>query len=148
MIGRPSTYTQEIADRICERIADGESLRSILRDDNQPASSTVFKWLTENKSFSEQYTRAREAQADVLFDEILNIADDGKNDTYTDCDGNVRTNQDVIARSRLRVDARKWMAGKLRPKKYGEKLELAGDPDRPLNANLTVTFHAANGKSA
>lgn len=148
MIGRPSTYTQEIADTICERIADGESLRSILRDDNQPASSTVFKWLTENKSFSEQYTRAREAQADVLFDEILNIADDGKNDTYTDGDGNVRTNQDVIARSRLRVDARKWMAGKLRPKKYGEKLELAGDPDRPLNANLTVTFHAANGKSA
>lgn len=96
----------------------------MLKDDESlPASSTVFRWLSLNKQFSEQYARAREAQADVLFDEILNIADDGLNDTYTDEDGNVRTNQDVIARSRLRVDARKWMAGKLRPKVYGDKIQ-------------------------
>lgn len=131
-MGRLSEFNQETADAICERIADGESLRSICRDDAMPVSSAVFKWLTQNKEFAEQYTRAREAQADALFDEILTISDDGLNDTYTDQDGNVRTNQDVIARSRLRVDARKWMAGKLRPKKYGDKLELSGDPDRPL----------------
>lgn len=127
----PSAFTQEVADVICERIAAGESLRSILKDDGMPASSTVFKWLIDYPAFSEQYTRAREAQADSLFDEILTIADDGRNDSYTDDDGNVRTDHDVIARSKLRVDARKWMAGKLRPKKYGDKLAIGGADDLP-----------------
>jgi hypothetical protein len=136
--GRPSEFTQEIADAICEKIADGESLRSICLSEEMPGRSTVFRWLAENKTFQHQYARAREEQADALFDEILQIADDGLNDTYTDDDGNVRTNQDVIARSRLRVDSRKWMAGKLRPKKYGERLELAGDPDAPLEVNATL----------
>ena len=131
-MARPSLFSQEIADKICEGIADGKSLRSICQAEEMPAKSSVFKWLSQHKEFADQYARAREAQADALFDEILEIADDGRNDSYTDEDGNERTNQDVIARSRLRVDARKWMAGKLRPKKYGEKLELAGDPQNPL----------------
>jgi hypothetical protein len=129
-MGRSLEFSQEVADHICEQIAEGRSLRAILREDeNLPASSTIFKWLAHNESFAEQYARAREAQADSLFDEILTIADDGLNDSYTDEEGNVRTNQDVIARSRLRVDARKWMAGKLRPKVYGEKIqtELSGN---------------------
>jgi hypothetical protein len=92
-----------------------------------PASSTVFKALAENggkNAFSEQYARAREAQADALFDEILDIADESANDSYTDENGNERTNQEVVARSKVRIDARKWMAGKLRPKVYGDKLDL------------------------
>lgn len=128
-MGRSLEFSQEVADKICEQIAEGKSLRAILKEDESlPASSTIFKWLANVESFAEQYARAREAQADALFDEILSIADDGLNDTYTDEEGNVRTNQDVIARSRLRVDARKWMAGKLRPKVYGEKVqtELSG----------------------
>ena len=108
---------------ICEGIADGRSLRSICEAEDMPSKSAVFRWLAANEAFRDQYARAREAQADALFDEILGIADDGQNDTYTDEDGNVRTNQDVIARSRLRVDARKWMAGKLRPKVYGDKIQ-------------------------
>lgn len=130
-MGRPALeFSQEVADHICEQIAEGRSLRAILREDESlPSSSTIFKWLAQNEEFAKQYARAREAQADSLFDEILTIADDGLNDTYTDEEGNVRTNQDVIARSRLRVDARKWMAGKLRPKVYGEKIqtELSGN---------------------
>ena len=122
-MGRPSSFTQDIADRICEGIADGKSLRSLCEGDDMPAKSSVFKWLSLHKEFADQYARAREAQADALFDDILTIADDGRNDSYTDEDGNERTNQDVIARSRLRVDARKWMAGKLRPKVYGEKIQ-------------------------
>lgn len=130
MTGRPSDYTQEIADRICERLADGESLRAICRDDAMPATSTVCKWLSQFSDFAEQYARAREIQADTLFDEILEIADEGRNDSYTDEDGVERTDYDVIARSKLRVDARKWMAGKLRPKKYGDRTNLAmSDPD-------------------
>lgn len=145
MIGRPSTFTQELADSICDLIAEGQSLRKICQADNMPCCTTVFKWLSQREDFAKQYARAREAQADTLFDEILDIADDGRNDTYTDEEGNERTNNDVIARSRLRVDARKWMAGKLRPKKYGEKLELSGDSENPLQHNFTITFKAPNG---
>lgn len=125
---RSTEYTPEIADAICERLSGGESLRAICCDVDMPAQSTVFKWLSEQKQFSEQYARAREAQADYMADEILQIADDGKNDTYLDDEGRSRTDQDVIARSRLRVDARKWLASKMAPKKYGDKItqELTG----------------------
>lgn len=140
-MGRPSEYCQEAVSAILERLADGESLRAICAGDDMPAKSTVFKWLSQNKDFADQYARAREIQADVLFDEILEIADNGQNDTYTDDDGNVRTDHDVIARSRLRVDSRKWMAGKLRPKVYGDKLSLGGADDLPpIEQSLTVKF--------
>lgn len=140
-LGRPSSYTQEMANTICEQIAEGQSLRSICQAEDMPAKSTVFKWLTQNKDFADQYARARETQADAIFDEILSIADDGLNDTYTDEEGNVRTNQDVIARSRLRVDARKWMAGKLRPKVYGDKqtLEHSGPDGGPIELTHSVS---------
>jgi len=132
MAGRPSSYTQEKADYICQELSEGRSLRKICEDEGMPTAGTVCRWLSESETFQAQYARAREAQADALFEQILDIADDGKNDTTKDDDGNIRTDHDVIARSRLRVDARKWMAGKLRPKKYGEKLELSGDSDNPL----------------
>jgi hypothetical protein len=106
-------------------------LRSICTKDDMPSKSTVFKWLSEQPSFSDQYARAREVQADCLFDDILEIADDGRNDSYVDDEGRVRTDHDVIARSKLRVDARKWMAAKLRPRVYGEKLAIGGAADLP-----------------
>lgn len=126
-MARPSDYSQDKADAIFELLADGKSMRTICKQENMPALSTVFKWLRDYPEFSEQYAKAKEMQADALFEEVLDIADDGSNDTYQAIDGNggvvERVNTDVIARSRLRVDARKWMAGKLRPKKYGEKIE-------------------------
>lgn len=127
---RASEFTQEIADIICERIADGESLRSICKDEVLPSTVTVFKWLNAFDAFAKQYARAREAQADALVDEILEIVDDGRNDwmeRYDDEGGNVgwRENGEAMRRSALRVDARKWMAGKLQPKKYSEKHQLA-----------------------
>ena len=73
-------FSQEMADTICERIANGESLRSICDPDDMPAASTVCLWLSKNPRFAEQYARAREAQADTIFDEILDIADDARND--------------------------------------------------------------------
>ncbi|OWT68078.1 MULTISPECIES: terminase small subunit protein [unclassified Achromobacter] len=124
--GRESTFTQEIGDTICARLADGESLRRICQDEDMPDKSTVMRWLAQDENLRDQYARAREAQADRLAEEILEIADDGRNDTYTDEDGNERTNQEVVARSRLRVDARKWLASKMAPKKYGDKVELSG----------------------
>lgn len=131
-MGRSTEYSQETAEFICLRIANGESLRKIVADPDMPASSTVFKWLSEQKSFSEQYARAREAQMEVMAQEIIDIADDGRNDTYTDEDGNEHTNHDVINRSRLRVDTRKWLMSKLAPKKYGDRLTHQGDKENPV----------------
>lgn len=128
-IGRPTTYNAEIAATICERIADGQSLREICRDDDMPARAAVFKWLSIHKEFADQYAHAREAQALHMADEILDIADDAKNDWVERLDGNGevigwRENGEALQRSRLRVDARKWLLSKLLPKKYGEKSEV------------------------
>lgn len=146
MLGRPTIFSQELADEICERLADGESLKAICAAPEMPNRSTVFRWLASNKDFCDTYARAREAQADVLADEILVIADDGSNDTYETDDG-PRVNQDVIARSRLRVDARKWIAAKLKPKVYAERNTTAveGPNGGPVQLSMTVEFVGAKG---
>ena len=113
-----------------------------------PASSTIFKWLSENEKFSEQYAHARSAQMEAMALEIIEIADDGRNDTYETEDGEERTNNDVIQRSRLRVDTRKWLMSKLAPKKYGDKVEqfISGPGGGPIQANVQVEFvKPANG---
>lgn len=115
--GRPSTYSQETATEICALIASGKSLRAVCEAKDMPGLRTVFGWLADHPEFSHQYARAREAQADSLADEMLDIADDKS------LDPNDR---------RVRLDTRKWLASKLRPKKYGEKLELSGDKENPL----------------
>lgn len=127
--GRPSLYGVEVAQQICGRLIEGESLRSICRDDAMPCLSTVMLWLTQHAEFSEQYALARERQADTLADEIQEIADDGRNDwmeRHGDKDSGWIANGEHINRSRLRVDTRKWIASKLKPKKYGDRLALGG----------------------
>ncbi|MCI0998947.1 terminase small subunit protein [Ochrobactrum sp. C6C9] len=146
--GRPTSFTQEIADAICERLADGDSLRTICDEEDFPARSTVFKWLSQNKAFSDQYARAREEQADALFDEILSIADDGRND-WMEKHGkegeNIgwQENGEALRRSQLRIDARKWMAGKLRPKRYGDRTQMEltgpqGEDGEPTAIQFTI----------
>lgn len=133
-MARPSSFTQKVADAICEGIAEGRSLRSICQDEAMPNKATVFRWLAdeERKEFRDQYACAREAQADALFDEVLEIADEevtmvkrSKHGAQDDEEAEVEVVFDptAVARNRLRVDARKWMAGKLRPKVYGEKIQ-------------------------
>lgn len=118
-VGRPTSYSIEVADAICERIADGQSLRTICKDSDMPSKSTVFRWLKSDEEFSDQYARAKAEMADSLFDDILAIADNRENDR--DEDG--RADVDHIQRQRLRIEARKWMAGKLKPKVYGDKID-------------------------
>ena len=148
-LGRPSGFKQEIADDICERIADGESLRAICSEEEMPNKSTVLKWLIKNPDFASQYALAREEQAEALFDEVIDIADDGRNDwmaKQTPDGDNVGwlENGEAIRRSQMRIDARKWMAGKLKPKKYGDKLDLNHTgaiqqvSDEVLDARLAV----------
>jgi hypothetical protein len=128
--GIPTTHwTQDKANAICDRLAMGESLRSICRSKGQPAKIVVLRWLRDIPEFRTQYDKARDDQADALFDEVLDIAEDGSNDWMQrqNFDGNEvgwHLNGEAVARSRLRIDTRKWMAAKLRPKKYGEKIEV------------------------
>lgn len=129
MTGRPSLYTPETAALICQRIADGQSLREICRADDMPDKATVFRWLGDEKrsDFRDQYARAREAQADHFAEEILEISDDGSNDWMLRQQGEDTVevaNHEHISRSKLRVDSRKWLMSKLAPKKYGDKLDL------------------------
>ena len=126
MTGRPSTFTQDLADRICAELAEGRSMRSVLRDDGMPSMTTVFRWLRENETFQQQYARAKEEAADSLADEIVDIADerDGKAIMAEGEEVAVVFDSTAVARNRLRIDARKWIAAKLKPKKYGDKLDL------------------------
>lgn len=126
--GRPSLYTTEIAERICERLAAGETLRSICRtSDGVPSEATVRAWaLDDIGGFSAQYMRAREIGYHGLFDEILEIADttqEGVTTTQKITGTEIRTG-DMIEHRKLRVDSRKWMLGRALPKIYGDKLDV------------------------
>ncbi|MDR5772092.1 MULTISPECIES: terminase small subunit protein [unclassified Caballeronia] len=118
-----STYTPDLAAEICKRIALGDSLRTICDLDSMPDQTTVYRWLREREDFRQQYARAREDQAEHYLDEIITISDDSSRDTIHGEDRDM-PNSEWIARSRLRVDARKWAMSKLAPKKYGDKLDL------------------------
>jgi hypothetical protein len=122
-------YNPEVGDIICERLSEGQSIRKICASDGMPWAAVLFRWLRESPEFAKQYAQAREAQADALFDETLDIADETKEDYVKrlNFDGPLEgweVNGEAIARSKLRIDTRKWMAAKLRPKKYGEKIEV------------------------
>jgi len=116
-VGRPTDYTPEIAALICERVAQGEPLNAIYSEPNMPKRATVYGWIRKYPEFAAMYARAQEDRADYFADEIVAVADDSR-----------------LAPDdrRVRVDARKWVAAKLRPRRYGERVELSGDPERPV----------------
>lgn len=132
-------YSEELFDKICGELAKGLSLVKICSQKGMPNPDSVYTWIRTKPGLPERYARAKEDSADVLAEQILDIADDGTNDTYTrvDEDGVPMVdviNHDHINRSRLRVDARKWVAAKLKPKKYGDKLnaEVGGVGGGPV----------------
>jgi hypothetical protein len=121
-------FDQRIADIICIGLSEGMSLRQILKADTTgvlPAQSTVYEWLLRQPSFAEQYARAREEQADTNADEILEIADEHPPE-YTDEKGRTSLDVTYIQWQKNRIEARKWTAAKLRPKKYGDRVALEG----------------------
>jgi hypothetical protein len=147
-IGRPSLFTTELGDTICNRIADRESLRAICEEADMPDKATVFRGLLaeQHKDFRNQYIRARDIQADVLFDEIHQIADTPQKGTKTVRRGEgdnstvETTEADMIDHRRLQIDARKWLIGKMAPKKYGDKqqIEHAGPDGGPITLEALI----------
>lgn len=110
--GRPSEFTQDIADTICSELAIGKSLRTVCEPDDMPSVKTIFNWFRAYPDFLQQYTRAKQEAADSMVDEMQYLAD------------NVERDKDAIAKARLQVDTRKWIASKLKPKAYGDKLDV------------------------
>lgn len=137
-IGRPSEYTQEIGDRICDQIATSHaSLRTVCKPEDMPATVTVLRWLRDFESFRIQYARAKAEQASLGVEEMYEISDDGTNDFYVDeKTGKIKVDHENIQRSRLRVDTRKWVASKLLPKIYGDKLDITSGGDK-IDSNST-----------
>ncbi|MGN7766981.1 terminase small subunit protein [Stenotrophomonas sp. 22692] len=147
-MARPSKYSQQLADGICDLLVDGKSLRTICSTAKMPSRSTVIRWLAENEAFRNQYARARELQADTLAEEILDIADKAVLGERLKKDGKgkvlERQTGDMVERSKLMIDARKWYAGKLQPKKYGERVAL----DHGVQDNLADQLRAARERAA
>ncbi len=135
-----SKYTRALDDKICMMLATGNSLVSVCQQVGIDYS-TVKRWLASKPEFCARYARAREDQADYLADEIIAIADDGSRDYKESAEGVALVDHDHIARSRLRVDARKWAASKLAPKKYGDKIqaEHTGKDGAPLIPSQILT---------
>ncbi len=116
--GRPTKYSEKLAIEICERLIGGDSLSAICREADMPAISSIYLWMQKHKEFSEMYARAKQDQADTLADEILHIAD-------TETDPN---------RARVRIDARKWIASKLKPRVYADRIK------QEVDTNFTVVI--------
>jgi hypothetical protein len=143
MAGRPTLYTEEIAQKICARLAEGESLRSICRDEGMPVEGTVRSWAInpEHPIFA-QYRAAREAGYLLMADELLEISDDGSNDWMERSYGDDKpagwvANGEHVSRSKLRVETRKWILSKALPKIYGDKItaEHTGADGAPLESS-------------
>lgn len=130
MTGRPSTYTEEMGDVICRRLVEGESIKQMCAGDDMPNASTVYTWIDRHPSFAEKYARARSAQTEAMLEDMLEIADNAKIDP-----------QD----KRIRIDTRKWAMSKLRPKKYGDKLDLehSGPDGGAIKVESTVGLAVA-----
>ena len=134
-VGRPSKFTKELADAICERLAIGESMRTVCKDEDMPSMSTVFKWLREDEEFSQQYKIAKDEAADAMAEDCLHIADNEvMQPLLVDgvplmVDGEMVLIRDAVSvnHAKLRIDTRKWYSSKLKPKKYGDKLDLSSD---------------------
>lgn len=132
--GRPTIYTEELAKKILERISEGESVRSIARDPEMPTASTIFDWAIHKEGFSEQYDKARDIGMEVRAEEIEDIAGDDKLD---------------VNRAKLIVDTKKWNMSKLKPKRFGDKLDVTSGGDKlptPIYGGNSVQGHDSNQK--
>ena len=130
----------DIIDKICELIKQGDSLRKALSNEGMPEDDTFHRWLRNDENKNGQYARACELRADLIFEEILEIADESQKDKKTLVDGKEVIDSEVVQRSRLRIDARKWMLSKMEPKKYGDKLDVTTD-GKSITSSLEVTIH-------
>ncbi len=138
--GRPTEYTAEIGDFICEEIATGKSLNKICKDNAIPSRASVYRWLLSDNpiytGFRDKYAQSRKISYEIMCDDIIDIADDGMNDWMENNNPEnpgYAINGEALGRSRLRVDTRKWFLSKCLPK-FADKTEVV--PSQDLAAAL------------
>lgn len=139
-MGRPSKYTPELAAEICERLSNGEPLRQICRDDHMPAWTAVYAWSAKDRELSERIARAREMGFDAIAEEALIIADTphwGLTET-TAPNGQTITKQDMLGHRKLQIETRLKLLAKWDPKRYGDRIALAGDEKNPIHVEANV----------
>lgn len=125
--GRPSKYTKQLADSICEEIILGKSLKTICSRAEMPNASSVFKWIGENDEFSKKYAYACQERSEAMLEEILDISDDGIDVIKQGAEKKSGALAQIV---RLKVDTRKWYMSKMKPKKYGDKLDLTSGGEK------------------
>lgn len=125
-VGRPEIWSQELADKVCQEIAHGKSMRTVCAPDDMPAMATLFRWLRTHEEFREQYARATEERTEAFAEETIDISDDSLTLAQGAFD-NPKLAGSLVQAQRLRVDTRKWIMAKMKPKKYGDKLDLTSD---------------------
>lgn len=134
--GRPSTYSEQMAKAVCGWIAQGYTLREIDALPNMPSKTTILRWLAEHEEFRDHYARAREVQAYAMEDEILEIAEDSRNDWVMrqgkDGESRLVFDEERVSRARVRIDARKWLMAKMAPKRYGDRVAVTGKDGGPV----------------
>lgn len=133
-MGRASEFTQEVADAICERIAEGEPLRVICREEGMPAWRTVYDWLAKHEEFSARFARAREVGFDAIAAEALEIADtplEGIRSETTDDGKTKEVREDMLGHRKLQIETRLKLLAKWSPKRYGDKVAVGGADDLP-----------------
>ena len=119
--------TDEQRANFLARVAGGRSVRDVCSNEDMPSRTVIYEELAANKDFADHYARACDMRADEGFDEIFEIADDGRNDwieTREDDARGWRENGESLRRSQIRIDARKWALARMSPRKYGDKLDL------------------------
>lgn len=138
-MGRPTSHTPELADEICERIASGETLRAICRDDHMPTYRSVYRWRESDQEFSTRFALAREVGGDVIAEETIEIADDASNDTRITERGE-QPDTEWIARSKLRVETRLKLLAVWFPRRYGQRVDVTTNNE---SLNLSPEERAA-----
>ena len=136
--GRPSKYTPELAAEICERLATGEPLAQICRDAHMPAFQKVYEWMGRDQDLSGAIARAREIGYDKMAEEVLQIADTpmmGQVQTMDDKGSTIRT-EDMLGHRKLQIETRLKLLAKWNPKKYGDRVAVAGDAENPLKVDV------------
>lgn len=112
---------ESVFESICREIELGSSLRSALKTIGSPSSNVFYEWIDGNELKNKRYARACEERANAIFEDTLDIADDKSGDVLKNENGDEYLNQEFVQRAKLKIDTRKWMLGKMNPKKYGDK---------------------------
>ena len=134
-IGRPTKYSIEWAERFCDLIAEGRSVAEICAKPDMPSQQSVYTWLRNDGDFLERYARAREAQADKLAKEILELSDKIEDD-----------NPVKVQRAPAQVDSRKWLAARMAPRKYGDHISHDVKGGTNINFQPQILIQCSSGE--